>query len=186
MVKLDEICNFIGGFAFKSEKLSLEKGKDSLPVVKIGNLSFDGKIDIDNIQFHKYSPELDKFLIKKDDILVAMTGATVGKTASSVQDNLLLNQRVGLIRSKGIVDQTYIKNMLISDHFYQFCQKNAGGGAQGNISPSQIMSYEIPVVDLVHQNKFINDTLIQDSIIESNKKLIDLMGEKIKEVLSEI
>ncbi len=186
LVKIGEICDFIGGFAFKSELLSKLNNEDKLPVIKIGNLNFDGTLDTENVQYYKFSSDLNKYLIRKGDVLVAMTGATVGKIASSKQDNLLLNQRVGIIRSKTEISQEYIKNLLIGDEFYEYCQNTAGGGAQGNISPTQILSYEIPIVDLENQNNFIDEVNTQQKIIESNKKLIDLMQKKIEQVLSEI
>lgn len=186
LVKIGEICDFIGGFAFKSELLSKENSGDKLPVIKIGNLNFDGTLDTDDVQYYKFSSDLNKYLIRKGDVLVAMTGATVGKIASSKQDNLLLNQRVGIIRSKTAIPQEYIKNLLIGDEFYEYCQNTAGGGAQGNISPTQILSYEIPIIDLENQNNFIDEVNIQQKIIESNKKLIDLMEKKIEEVLETI
>lgn len=186
LVKIGEICDFIGGFAFKSELLSKLNSEDKLPVIKIGNLNFDGTLDTENVQYYKFSSDLNKYLIGKGDILVAMTGATVGKIASSKQDNLLLNQRVGIIRSKTAISQEYIKNLLIGDEFYEYCQNTAGGGAQGNISPTQILSYEIPVVDLENQNNFIDEVNTQQKIIESNKKLIQIMEKKIEEVLETI
>jgi type I restriction enzyme S subunit len=72
-VRLEEIAEITGGYAFKSEELSKEKLSDEyLPVVKIGNLNKFGNINLVAIEFHKYNNELCKFLIRKNDILVAM------------------------------------------------------------------------------------------------------------------
>ena len=157
-----------------------------LPVIKIGNVGKDGKIDISDTQHHKYSTELQKFVIKKADILVAMTGATVGKTAVSEYDNLLLNQRVGMIRSKGTVMQDYLKYVLLSQDFYDFCQTTAGGGAQGNISPSQILSYKIKIPSLEVQDRLVKEAEKEDAIITSNRQLVELMENKISGVLNDV
>ncbi len=155
--KLVDVAEIIGGFAFKSDKLVNKKIAESyLPVIKIGNVLKSGKLDISNAQYHQFDKSLEKYLIKQGDILVAMTGATVGKVVCSAYDNILLNQRVGLIRTnKDVADQDFIGMILETKQFYDYCQRTAGGGAQGNISPSQIMQYEIPLPQLKTQKQIV-------------------------------
>jgi type I restriction enzyme M protein len=174
MVELGEISEFIGGYAFKSEELKkVSKNKDDLPVVKIGNVDKSGILDISNAQYFEYKSFLKKYLISKDDILVAMTGATVGKVAYSQYDNLLLNQRVGLIKSnEKLVLKSFLKNLLLSDSFYNYCQSQAGGGAQGNISPNQIQKYKIPLLTIDAQKVIIEEIKNKQEIINSARDLI--------------
>lgn len=157
MVRLGEVSEFIGGFAFKSSELKKEKpSNEYLPVIKISNFDKAGCLNLENIEFHLYQKGLSKFKIRIDDVLVAMTGATVGKTAISHLENLLLNQRVGLIRAKrNVTLQKFLKSLLFSKNFYKYCQKTAGGGAQGNISPTQIMEYKIPLPPLSTQHRLV-------------------------------
>jgi len=85
-----------------------------------------------------------------------MTGATVGKVSVSQYSGLLLNQRVGMVRViENKISKSYLKNLLLSDLFYDFCQKLAGGGAQGNISPKEILSFKIPLPPLEIQEKIV-------------------------------
>ena len=76
MVRLGDICEFIGGYAFKTEDLLDIQIDNSIPVIKIGSLNKSGHIDLSNTQFSKSEPSLKKFLIRNGDILIAMTGAT--------------------------------------------------------------------------------------------------------------
>ena len=184
-MELGDVANFIGGYAFKSNKLLSQQLENSLPVIKIGSLNKDGTINT-NFEYYKFSNELKRYLIKKGDVLIAMTGATVGKVAVSNSDNLLLNQRVGLVRTKGNVIQEFIKWLLLSDLFYEYAQQTAGGGAQGNISPTQILKYKIPLLSLEIQKQLVAGIEEQEKIIEANKKLVGMMEQKIAEVLSEI
>lgn len=145
LVKLGDICDVFGGYAFKSEDLKSEKTSNTLGVVKIGNVSREGFLDIQQIQYHEFNDNLQKYLISKNDILIAMTGATVGKVAISQHKNLFLNQRVGLVRTKlERLNNVFVAKLLCSDFFYNFCQMIAGGGAQGNISTSQISEFQFP------------------------------------------
>lgn len=182
--KLGEVADILGGYAFKSKDLKNFKPSDNyFPVIKIGNLKSSGSLDLDDLQYFEFSKNLTKFLIKKDDILVAMTGATTGKGATSGIDRLLLNQRVGLIRSKGkIVLQNYLKSILLSDTFYKYCQITAGGGAQGNISPSQIMDFALPLPDLPYQEKIVERL----DAIRKAQELCDIQIQKTEELFESI
>ena len=102
-----------------------------------------------------------------------MTGATVGKVATCGYDNMLLNQRVGLIRAKKEdVLQNYLRNLLLNEKFYSYCQLMAGGGAQGNISPSQIQKYEIPLPPLEVQQGIVKQLDSYQKIIDGAKQVI--------------
>lgn len=203
---LGEVANILGGYAFKSSELKKEKINDRyLPVIKIGNLLTSGVLEDTEIQFHEFEPGLSKYLIKEDDILIAMTGATVGKVAISNNKNLLLNQRVGLIRAKeALSKQDFLKYLLLSDSFYKYCQLTAGGGAQGNISPSQIMNYTIPIPSIHFQKKIVErldairraqelcDQQIQkteelfESLVVTESKLLCGSSKKLKDITIKI
>lgn len=173
MVKLSDIADFIGGYAFKSDLLTeTPLNKDCLPVIKIGNILKDGSLDIKNVQYHD-GTNLDKYIIRKNDILIAMTGATVGKVASSQYDNLLLNQRAGIVRAKQNINQRYLTHILLSTQYYNYCQNMAGGGAQGNISPTQIMNYEIPLPPLEVQEEIVKELDGYQAVIDGAQKVIN-------------
>ena len=175
IVRIGEICEMINGYAFKSDDLKTNQELGMYPVVKIGNLTRDGKIDEDGIQFHIYNDSLKKFLLKKRDILIAMTGATTGKVSIIEKEGFLLNQRVGSIRLKDekIILNDYLKQLLFSNHFYQYCQFNAGGGAQGNISPNQILDYGIPLPPIEVQEEIVRELEQYQKIIDGAKQVVD-------------
>jgi len=182
--KLGDIAEIIGGFAFKSKDLIDKKlTEEYLPVIKIGNVLKSGDINILNVQYHKFDNSLEKYLINSGDILVAMTGATVGKVVSSYTTNLLLNQRVGLIRSRlGLADQSFLGIVLETKMFYEYCQKTAGGGAQGNISPTQIMLYETILPPPKIQKKIVEKL----SAVQEYKKQLLEQKSKLKELFDSV
>lgn len=188
MVKLGDITTFISGFAFESKYLSNEPQEGFLPIVKIGNISTDGKIILknENTQYHNYNEAFSKYMIEKDDLIVAMTGATVGKVAVSEITNALLNQRNGIIRATNKVNCHYLKFLLISKKFYQYCQNNAGGGAQGNISPKQIKDYEIPLPPLEVQEEIVKELDQYETEIDNYNKQIKETKQKISNKINSI
>lgn len=187
-VKLGDVADVISGFAFKSDKLSDTKLPNMLPVIKIGNISMDGKLLLDSktLQYYTYDETLSKYLIQSKDVIVAMTGATVGKTAVADTGDMLLNQRNAIVRPKNSVNNKFIAAVLTARSFYEWCQTNAGGGAQGNISPKQIQNYLIPLPSIDDQRRIVAKLEAEQEIIDANKRLIDLMQDKINQVINRI
>ncbi len=184
MQKLKDVAEILGGFAFKSGSLINEEiAEGYLPVIKIGNVLKNGDLDTLNVQYHKFDNSLEKYVIHSGDILVAMTGATVGKVVSSPVNNLLLNQRVGLIRAHSeMVDQDFLGIVLRTKRFYEYCQNTAGGGAQGNISPSQIMDYEIELPPLKIQKRIVEKL----SAAQEYKNQLLAQKSKLKELFDSV
>ena len=187
-VKLGDVADVISGFAFKSDKLSDTKLPNMLPVIKIGNISMDGKLLLDSktLQYYTYDETLSKYLIQSKDVIVAMTGATVAKTAVADTGDMLLNQRNAIVRPKNSVNNKFIAAVLTARSFYEWCQTNAGGGAQGNISPKQIQNYLIPLPSIDDQRGIVAELEAEQEIIDANKRLIDLMQDKINQVINRI
>lgn len=77
------------GYAFKSKDF----GDKGLSVIKIGNIQENYTLDMTDSQcIDLFNKTL--FLAKRYDLVIAMTGATIGKFAIS-QSNYWVNQRVG-------------------------------------------------------------------------------------------
>ena len=169
---LSECCSFVGGYAFKSSELSEVNRGNDIPVVKIGNLTAQGFLDLTKSQYYPYTDKLKQYIINNGDILLAMTGATVGKISISNKNNVYLNQRVGLLRPKDIVlNRKFLFYCLLDEQFYNFCQDTAGGGAQGNISPTQILNYKLPLPPL-HIQQHITEVLDKADALRQKDQLL--------------
>jgi len=143
--RLGDVIRLQGGFAFKSKDF-MEDG--DYGVVKIKNIQNNG-IDKNDIQYigKNIVREIDpKFILSSGSILVAMTGANIGKTgllSTSSSEKYVLNQRVGL----------FFPLYLGSDYYtYLFMKYKgreiiesicAGSSAQPNISTTNIENIRI-------------------------------------------
>ena len=187
IVSLAELTDFISGYAFKSDDMASSITSISYrPVVKIGNVGRDGQLDMSVAQYHAFDTYLDRYALHVGDIVMAMTGATVGKVAVVKQDGLLLNQRVGVLRAKPAVLQNYILYLLFSSSFYNFCQRTAGGGAQGNIAPKDILQYKIPLPPLATQRAIVAEIEAEQKLVDANRELIARFEKKIQAVLARV
>ncbi|MFP4401828.1 MAG: restriction endonuclease subunit S [Candidatus Nanoarchaeia archaeon] len=159
--RLGELVKIQSGYAFKSKDF-VKYSKSRLIKIKnisggIVNLTDSGFIDDNSIQ------NLDsKFIIKEKDILIAMTGAEIGKIGVVQKSNykLLLNQRVGMF--KQIFDYGLLYSYIVfnSNEYLKKIRDKAIGSAQPNIS-----STEIENISLLISNK---NTLIEFEKIYSN------------------
>lgn len=153
--KLGEVCDFVNGFAFKSN-LFKENGERVIRITNINGVT----VDIDDVKyFHKedYKANLEQFLVKKGDILIAMSGATTGKIGFySHEGKSYLNQRVGkFIPKQNILHSRYLYHFLLAQTEYIYVL--AGGGAQPNLSSIKLMgALEIPMPPLEVQAEIVN------------------------------
>ena len=187
MVELGNAAELTGGYAFKSTNMTATQldATDRL-VVKIGNVGRDGCLETEKAQFHPYSDHLARFKLHEGDVVVAMTGATVGKVAVVRETGLLLNQRVGVLRAKSTTRQSYIFYLLSAVEFYNYCQQTAGGGAQGNIAPREILKYKIPLPPTETQQAIVAEIEAEQSLVAANRELVERMEGKIRAAIGRV
>ena len=89
--------------------------KEGVPVVRITNLSYSGKFSINDLVFvneNKYK-ELIRSEILKDDIIIAKTGATIGKSALfPLERGIIASSCLKVSSNRKIVDPVYKIYML--------------------------------------------------------------------------
>lgn len=122
------------GFPFKSDSY-IQEGL--YRVVTIKNVQ-DGYLDINGCDCLNEVPEKAKdwIRLKVGDRLISLTG-NCGRLCVVTAENLLLNQRVGLL-SCGDTELEYFYMMMQSNQFQNLCQNLANGAAQANLSPVEL------------------------------------------------
>ena len=183
--KLGQLCRVFSGYGFKTKDYT----KEGIPLIKIGNLQ-DGEVVIN--PDNDYMPEswqenrkLQKFILKSRDILIALTGATTGKTAV-VPPSLrgaFLNQRVGKIELVSPnAEQDFILVVIKTRFFQEAIQQDILRSAQGNVSPSSIAQISIPLPPIPAQRKIANfleqKTQQINELIRIKERRIELLQEQ--------
>jgi type I restriction enzyme M protein len=182
---LGNFCRIQNGYAFSSAEMGDFK-EGYLPVIKIGNVGADGIIDT-NCKYHLYSEKLDNFILTEGDIVIAMTGATVGKVATIPKGKFLLNQRVGKIEMlSNEVALDYVLLALQSTKFYAFCQATATGGAQGNISADEILRFQIPLATMDVQLSLTRAAEEERNQVSSLREMISTYEKRVQQVISKL
>ena len=151
-VRLSSISDIIGGYAFQSTSLKEKQGKR---VIRISDFSEQGFVNTKIVRYDG-TPISDIYKLRRFDILMAMTGGTVGKSLfirELPETEILLNQRVARIRSLWInVDYLYF--VIIAPHVKEFIckQKNS---TNDNISMTDISNFIIPLPPIKEQIRIV-------------------------------
>ena len=92
---LKDIISLKGGYAFKSELFKDE----GIPIIRISNISPNNSVVLDDLVYYDKLDNDSDFIIKKGELIIAMSGATTGKVAVyDLEHESYINQRVGLFK----------------------------------------------------------------------------------------
>jgi len=170
--RLGELVSIQNGYAFKSKELLSEGGSK---VIKIKNISKKNiAVSLEGCQFISEDTQIKtnkKFKIISNDILIAMTGAEIGKIRiiPKTKENLYLNQRVGRIDQRFEGGKYYGYNYLLKKDVQKLIFVKAQGSAQPNISSKDLEEMLVAIPNI--------------NLLDLYAKKVNLMYEKIVENL---
>ena len=167
--KLGTIAALIGGFAFKSHEYTSSGSR----VIRISDITENGFINKNVVRF-PFTDKLSQYVILEGDILMAMTGGTVGKSLYVKylpEETMLLNQRVALIRPN-IVFTDYIDYVIKSQHI-QGIITEAKNSTNDNISMGDLYNFPIPLPPLVEQKRIVAKIEELFSVLDSIKESLE-------------
>ena len=132
----------------------------------------------------KVTPDIEKYLLEKDDFLLGMDGSKVGKNYAVVtQDDLpcLLVQRVARLRSKVNLIQNYIPYVIGNIKFVQYIDSVKTNVAIPHMSPNDIAKFPLILPPVCEQKDIIEFLYIRtkniDSLLTNLVKQIKLLQE---------
>ena len=182
--KLGNIANVTGGYAFKSDTLNSIGGK--YQVVKMGNL-YQNQLDLHRSPSYTniLTSKAENVILRKGDIAITLTGTNNKRDFGYTyifndEKNLLLNQRCGLIRTKG---DPYFLSCLLKTYAFlnQFFESATGGtGNQANVSTKAMEMFSVNTPSLKEQKKIGVLMALLDERIATQNKIIDKLQSLIK------
>jgi len=151
---LGEYCKVRSGFAFKSTWWTNE----GVPVIKIKNITDNGNLEMLDCSFvsKEHAALAKEFQTIEGDLLIAMTGATIGKYCI-VHDNskYCVNQRVGkfFLGNEPLKKLPFIFLNLKQSSVHDEIINRGQGSAQPNISGGDIETLKVVIApDVVISN----------------------------------
>ncbi len=180
---LGELCDFLNGFAFKSED-AVTASKTQL--IRMGNL-YGGKLDTErNSVFYpdSFADEYRRFILNEGDIIISLTGTT-GKEdygfAVKVPESdrsFLMNQRIAKFDSirEDKVNRDFLLHYLRSRAFLDKLYPTANGTRQANLSTVTMKMLPVPLCSTYEQQKIV---AVLDSLSAETKRLEDIYKNKL-------
>lgn len=167
VITLKQVTSIRGGYAFKSKEFT----ENGYPIIKIANISNNGEIKGPYSYTNNFNK---KYILTKNDIVLAMSGATTGKIAKlRSSKSFLQNQRIGYFCKTNNIDYNYLYYLLISDQFKKQLKRITIAGAQPNVSSLDIENFRFSVLSSKNKQKKISDFLnkLDIKIRITNKKI---------------
>lgn len=179
---LQDLCVLQNGYAFKSTKFCA----NGIPVIRISNIQNGLVINDNPIYYPKISID-ERFIIEKEDILLAMSGATTGKVGIYRDKQLAyLNQRVGKFIPNNQLNNIYLFQWLNTSNYLNQLKLRLIAGAQPNISAKDIESMKIFTPPLPEQEKIAVFLTSYDHMIDIQSQRVEAMRTRKKGLLQKI
>lgn len=119
---------------------------------------------------------LSKYLLKKNDIVIARTGATTGYAKIIRADyQAVFASYLVRIRVNPKYDSRYVGFVIESDEYKRFIQLNIGGAAQPQANAQVLTSFPIPLPPIPTQRKIAAILSAYDDLIENNTRRIKIL-----------
>ena len=176
-LKIRNILNIKHGYAFKSSNFCNE---GRYIVLTPGNFYESGGFRLqENKKIFHDPPVLQDYILKKDDVLVAMTEQAPGLLGSTLlvpEDEIYLhNQRLGLLEfiHENKVNPKYVYHYFNCLPFRRKIASSSSGTKVKHTSPSKIQDIEIFLPPIAEQKKIAEILGTCDRQIELTEKLIN-------------
>lgn len=186
--RIKSFCNLIDGYPFKSSQY-VDYGVQILRISNINN----GEIVDKNSRFYPKEKlkDYEKSIAQENDVLVTLTG-NVGHVGIIRKEHLpaAINQRVvGLRNSSSLLYTKYLYYKLNTKAFEQYCEVNAQGTAQLNLSILKMLNYRIDLPKYrIQENisNFLDDKTAKiDELIKMQETAIERLEEYKQSVITE-
>ena len=168
--KLKKLAPLRGGHAFSSIKFR----RKGIPIIRITNILENGKTG-GNFVYYSEAENDVSYTLRKGDCILAMSGATIGKSAVVKEEynKYYQNQRVGMFQQNSQYYYRFVITLVKSNLFSRQLSRVFVQGAQPNISSKEIDSFNFYV-----PNKYAEQQKIGDFFTKLDK-LLDLQQQKI-------
>lgn len=182
IVELGEVCKPEYGFT------ETAKEKGDARFIRITDIGADGKLKKDEPKFVDLSKEAQQSLVAKDDILVARTGATYGKTMIFEEDYpaVFASYLIRLNFDKTKVYPKYYWAFAQSENYIQQAARLMTGGGQPQFNGNAIVKIQIPLPSIDEQKEIVQAIEEEMQLVNANKRLIEIFEQKIKDKISEV
>jgi restriction endonuclease S subunit len=189
VVELGEVTDIISGYAFDSNDFLKENHAKSIKITNVGVREFY-KDTSENLP-EKFLSKFSRFTVNEGDLVIALTRSIISdglKVAKVPKEwnNSLVNQRVAGIKAKGTTNINFVYLFLCTEGVYNYVEEKSRSLMQPNLSVVDLKKLPIPLPSIDIQTEVVAKIGIEQDIINSNKQLIQIFEQKIKDRIAKV
>ena len=175
-VVLGTVANFSYGYT----ETALNHG--DIRFIRITDIDERGNLKEANARYINISDGIDKYTVKKGDLLVARTGGTFGKTP-------YYNSDILSVYASFLIKIDVDNRFLLPEFYFHFSQSNkywfqaknlVTGGGQPQFNANVLKEIVVPLPPLLEQKAIANLLSIWDEVIERTERLNQVKEKRFK------
>ncbi|WP_333613428.1 restriction endonuclease subunit S [Psychrobacter sp.] len=149
--ELGKIGNFTYGYVAKAQDTGNAR------FVRISDIDFSGKLIAVNAKYVDILESNEKFILRRNDLLMARTGATYGKTMLFEENYpaIYAGFLIKLSFDENIIDPKYYWHFAQSTLFWSQAKKLVSGGGQPQFNANVLKLVKIPIPSLLEQQRIV-------------------------------
>ena len=156
------------------------KANGGVPVLRMGNIQ-DGRLDWENLVYTDDKAEINKYLLKHNDVLFNRTNSPelVGKTAifKSEMPAIFAGYLIRIHRKEDLLDADFLTYFLNSQIAFDYGKTVVISSVnQANINGTKLKSYPIPAPSLSEQKAIVAKL---DDLSEETQRLARIYTRKV-------
>ena len=176
IVTLDDVAKIEYGYT------DTAKDEGDARFIRITDINEYGQLKMDSPKFIILNKEANKYLLKKDDILVARTGATFGKT-------LIYDKNETAVFASFLIRINVDTKKVLPKYYWAFAQSDVywnqannlvTGGGQPQFNGNALKQIQIPLPPLSVQEEIVAEIEGYQKIIDGAKMVVENYKPKIE------
>jgi len=188
-VELVKVCEIISGYGFDSKDFSKDNQIKCIKITNVGVREFISDTN-ENLPVD-YLTKYSRYTVNKGDLVISLTrsiistGLKVAKVPDS-WDTSLVNQRVAGIKPKESTNIDFVYFYLCSDDVHKYVEEKSRSLMQPNLSITDLKNLPIPFPSKNIQNRIVAKIKKVEESVDSNKELIEIFEQSIKDRISKV
>jgi len=176
MVELGEVAKPEYGFTEKA------KEEGDVRFIRITDIGTDGKLITTSPKYIDLTKEAKKCLLKPNDIVLARTGATYGKT-------MIFEESYPAVFASFLMRLNFDTKRIFPKYYWVFAQSEnyinqaaslMTGGGQPQFNGNAVVKIKIPIPSIEIQHQIVTQIEREIEMVNANKQIIEIFEQKIK------
>lgn len=167
---------------------------EGIPLIRVGNLDYFGKLSLEDVVFISEEKwlELQRSAVEPGDIVIAKTGATIGKSGivpKTLSKALIASSCIKISPNHEILLSEFLTHVINTEDFQKQILDASGGSTRDTINITPFSNLQIVIPTLPEQRTIAayldHQTAKIDALIAKKERLLNLLVEQRAALISQ-